>query len=272
MFKLRKRSEENQAISTFEEIEIQQQQNTKSLLNWLFVVVSVLLFFLSIYAFTKMFERGKHIQYQVLGAPTAQAKQNLEQQIQDLQQSHYLTADMMQIRDTVLKQQWVDEVVVSRLWPNQITVKVTPRQAVARWGKAGRWVNEQGEIFSLYQENPNHRLVTLSGPNDQAKQIMQIYRDVDQLFKPIDIRLVDVHLTDRMTWLLQFDSGLRIVVDQDNTMLKLQQLSTIARRDLKPIWSRIAGFDLRYRDGLAIQWKTGQAVPVSKGKFLIPSS
>lgn len=271
MFNFNKRSEENQAISTFEEIESQQQQSTKSMMNMFLAILSVIVLLVGIYATAIIIQQGKKIDYRFVGVPTAKEEQILQQQIQELHQTHYLTADMMQIRDTVLKQQWVDEVIISRLWPNQILVKVIPRQAVARWGKSGRWVNEQGEIFNIYQADNKQNFATLSGPNDQAKYMMQMYQDVEQLFSPMGLRLVNVHLTERMTWLFQFDNGLRIMVDQNNTMLKLQQLSQIAQTELKPIWNNIIGFDLRYRDGLAIQWKSGQAVAIQNGRFLISS-
>lgn len=269
MFNFPKRSKENQAISTFEELENQQQQQTKSMMNILFVLLVVIVFLCAIYLGAKVIEGGKHFDYKIEGVPSQQAKQQLEQEIQALNQSHYLTADMMQIRNTVLKHAWVDEVVVTRLWPNHIYVKVIPRQPVARWGKAGRLVNEQGEIFSLNTIQPATHLATLFGPNDQAKRILQTYQDVEQLFSPLGIHLVDVHLTERMTWLFQFDNGWRILVDHNNTMLKLQQLSYMTQHEFKNILPNIAGFDLRYRDGLAIQWKAGKNISVEKGKFLI---
>lgn len=271
MFNFNKRSEENQAISTFEEIENQQKQSTKNMINLFLVILSMVVLFIAIYFASVFIKQGKAIQYRFVGVPTVQEEQRLQQQIKELNQTHYLTADMMKIRDTVLQQQWVDEVIISRLWPNQILVKVIPRQAVARWGKTGRWVNEQGEIFSVYQAENTQDFATLSGPNDQAKYIMQMYQDVEQLFAPFGLRLVTVHLTERMTWLFQFDNGLRIMVDQNNTMLKLQQLSQIAKTQLKPVWNNIVGFDLRYRDGFAIQWKAGRAVAVQNGRFLISS-
>ena len=55
-----------------------------------------------------------------------------------------------------------------------------------------------------------------------------------------------------MTWFMQFDSGLRVIVDQDQTMSKLQRLSYLAQSDLKPVWAKVSAIDLRYRNGLAI--------------------
>ena len=74
-----------------------------------------------------------------------------------------------------------------------------------------------------------------------------------------------------MTWFMQFDSGLRVIVDQDQTMSKLQRLSYLAHSDLKPVWPRISAIDLRYRNGLAIQWKNSIPAKSVNGQFVVTS-
>jgi len=75
-----------------------------------------------------------------------------------------------------------------------------------------------------------------------------------------------------MTWFMQFDSGLRVIVDQDQTMSKLQRLSHLAQTDLQPVWPNIAAIDLRYRNGLAIQWKNAISPKIINGQFVVTSS
>ncbi len=86
---------------------------------------------------------------------------------------------------------------------------------------------------------------------------------------PSTIRLKELYLTERMTWFMQFDSGLRIIVDKDQTMSKLQRLRHLAQSDLKPVWSKISAIDLRYRNGLAIQWKNSIPPKIANGHFVV---
>ncbi|MGE8542460.1 MAG: cell division protein FtsQ, partial [Acinetobacter sp.] len=60
-----------------------------------------------------------------------------------------------------------------------------------------------------------------------------------------------------------------IIVDQDQTMSKLQRLSHLANTDLKPVWSNISAIDLRYRNGLAIQWKNAVPPKIVNGHFVV---
>jgi cell division protein FtsQ len=68
---------------------------------------------------------------------------------------------------------------------------------------------------------------------------------------------------------MQFDSCLRVIVDQDQTMSKLQRLSHLAQSDLKPVWSKVSSIDLRYRNGLAIQWKNSAPPNIVNGHFVV---
>ena len=98
------------------------------------------------------------------------------------------------------------------------------------------------------------------------------YIEINQLFLPANMRLKELYLTDRMTWFMQFDSGLRVIVDQEQMMSKLQRLSYLAQNDLKPTWDRVSAIDLRYRNGLAIQWKNSVAPHVANGHFVVTIS
>ena len=71
---------------------------------------------------------------------------------------------------------------------------------------------------------------------------------------------------------MQFDSGFRVIVDQDQMMSKLQRLSYLAQHDLKPVWNQISAIDVRYRNGLAIQWKNAVPPKIINGNFVVTSN
>jgi Cell division septal protein len=183
---------------------------------------------------------------------------------------NYFTSDLRVIRDRTLEISWVDRVVVSRAWPNAIRVRVMPRQAIARWG-TGRLLSDSGDVFAELTPTNHQNLPLLHGPTSQSKMMMRRYNEINQLFIPVGIRLKELYLTERMTWFMQFDSGLRVIVDQDQTMSKLQRLSYLAHSDLKPVWPRISAIDLRYRNGLAIQWKNSVPAKSVNGQFVVTS-
>ena len=237
--------------------------------SWLLLIFAILVFVFGSYALYQRFMHAKIDHVDVVGV-SAPSQQALIQHIKADTASGYFTTDLEQIRDHALGLSWVDRVVVSRAWPNAIVLRVTPRHAVARWG-TGRYLSDDGVVFKPVQRFDHQNLPLLHGPHSQSRMMMTKYRDINQMFRPMDMRLKELYLTERMTWFMQFDNGIRLIVDQDQTMGKLQRLSEIAKTDLGLVWDNIAGIDLRYRNGLAVQWKNAQPVNIENGQFVIPT-
>lgn len=237
--------------------------------SWLLLIFAILVFVFGSYALYQRFMHAEIEHVDVVGV-SAPAQQALIQHIKADTAKGYFTTDLEQIRDNALSLSWVDRVVVSRAWPNAIVLRVTPRHAVARWG-TGRYLSDDGVVFKPVQRFDHQNLPLLHGPHSQSRMMMTKYRDINQMFRPMDMRLKELYLTERMTWFMQFDNGIRLIVDQDQTMGKLQRLSEIAKTDLGLVWDNIAGIDLRYRNGLAVQWKNAQPVNIENGQFVIPT-
>lgn len=237
--------------------------------SWLLLIFAILVFVFGGYALYQRFMHAEIDHVDVVGV-SAPSQQALIQHIKADTASGYFTTDLEQIRDHALGLSWVDRVVVSRAWPNAIVLRVTPRHAVARWG-TGRYLSDDGVVFKPVQRFDHQNLPLLHGPHSQSRMMMTKYRDINQMFRPMDMRLKELYLTERMTWFMQFDNGIRLIVDQDQTMGKLQRLSEIAKTDLGLVWDNIAGIDLRYRNGLAVQWKNAQPVNIENGQFVIPT-
>lgn len=237
--------------------------------SWLLLIFALLVFVFGGYALYQRFMHAEIEHIDVVGV-SAPAQQALIQHIKADTAKGYFTTDLEQIRDNALSLSWIDRVVVSRAWPNAIVLRVTPRHAVARWG-TGRYLSDDGVVFKPVQRFDHQNLPLLHGPHSQSRMMMTKYRDINQMFRPMNMRLKELYLTERMTWFMQFDNGMRLIVDQDQTMGKLQRLSEIAKTDLGLVWDNIAGIDLRYRNGLAVQWKNAQPVNIENGQFVIPT-
>lgn len=194
-------------------------------------------------------------------------QQVLQAQLQPLVNQGYFGTNLAILRDAALTQSWVDRVVVSRHWPGGLVVRVLPRHPVARWG-SGRLLDDRGEVYTEARPEPHPELPLLHGPLSQSRNIMAQYLQINQWFAPLGLRLKELHLTERMTWFMQFDNGLRVIVDQEQTQAKLQRLSMLAQDGLRVAWPFVSAVDLRYRNGLALQWKSGHPPLIQNGHFV----
>ena len=91
---------------------------------------------------------------------------------------------------------------------------------------------------------------------------MEQFRSFNDLLRPLNLRVVELHLTERRTWFMTMDNGLQVVLDQTQVHEKLQRFLWVYQRILSPHAPSIERIDLRYRYGLAVKWKEGQAVAV----------
>ncbi|NNG99569.1 cell division protein FtsQ/DivIB [Acinetobacter sp. ANC 5414] len=236
--------------------------------GWLLLLVALMVLAVGVYGLYTVMTDAHVAELNVVGTRSDAENSQVMKHVTPAVTANYFTSDLEQIRDQALELSWVDRVVVSRAWPNLIRVRVMPRHAIARWG-TGRLLSDSGDIFAEVIPQNNQKLPLLHGPASQSKMMMRRYNEINQLFLPVNVRLKELYLTERMTWFMQFDSGLRIIVDQDQTMSKLQRLSRLAQSDLKPVWSKISSIDLRYRNGLAIQWKNSAPPNIVNGHFVV---
>ena len=195
------------------------------------------------------------------------AQYNSLQTVMDQQKvSSFFTSDLQALRDITTSLAWVDQVSISRDWQRGIVVTALPKQAVANFGTE-RLVDAKGSVFvpadssDLTQE----RFATLQGEMAQAPVIMQQMQQVNDWYAPLDMQVEDIILSPRMTWLIRFDNGLRVIVDNENTAQKLLNLSQLLGNQLSGRRDKMQSVDLRYKNGFTIAWDMS-APPVDEPK------
>jgi cell division protein FtsQ len=186
---------------------------------------------------------------------TAVQYQALQQTMDQQTVSSFFTTDLQALRDIAIGLAWVDQVSVTRDWQRGIVIAAFPKKAVANFGTE-RSVDAKGVVFvpADSQELRQTQLATLQGEITQAPVIMQQMQQINEWYAPLDMAVEDIILTPRMTWLLRFDNGLRVIVDNENTAQKLLTLSQLLGNQLSDRRSDMQSIDLRYKNGFTITW------------------
>ncbi|RZU35378.1 cell division protein FtsQ [Fluviicoccus keumensis] len=198
---------------------------------------------------------------QVEGDINSSDRDELARRLKATVRGSYFGTDLVAIRDVVIASPWVESMSVQRRWPDGIRVLVIEKKAVARWGEKN-YLSARGEIFQPKPGESDSGLPLLFGPTGKAAYVMEQYRSLNERFRPLKQQVVELHLTERMTWFLKLASGTEIIIDQSQFNDKLQRFFWLYEKQLKPYADRIARVDLRYRNGLAVSWKDGMSVPV----------
>lgn len=181
----------------------------------------------------------------------------LQSAIQPFGAVQFFGADLRAIHTNVAKLSWVERVDVSRNWYQGVTVSVTPRKAIANFG-SGHMVDANGVVFVPADKSQlmNDSLVTLKGYPEQATQIMTQMQRINTWYAPLGVKVTDLILTPRQTWVVEFDNNFKVVVDHENTEQKLYNLSVDLVNHYQERFSELYSADLRYHNGFVLQLKT----------------
>ncbi len=169
----------------------------------------------------------------------------------------FFNTDLPSVYKQINQLSWVEKADIDRHWIQGIKVAVSPRQPIARFG-SNRLLDVQGVAYTPAGgelSEDNKKLVTLQGNPEQAKIIMKQMHQVNEWFAPLKMSVDDMVLTPRMTWIIKFNTGLRLLVDGENTEQKLWNVSRVLQSQLANKRKNIRSIDLRYKNGFAIAWK-----------------
>ena len=191
-----------------------------------------------------------HVSHQGL---TGVQYQSLQQVMDQQKVSSFFTSDLQALRDITIGLAWIDQVSISRDWQRGIVVTALPKQAVANFGTE-RLVDAKGTVFvpADTKDLTQEKFATLQGEMTQAPVIMQQMQQVNDWYAPLGIQVEDIILSPRMTWLIRFNNGLRVIVDNENTAQKLLNLSQLLGNQLSDRRDQIQSVDLRYKNGFTI--------------------
>lgn len=180
----------------------------------------------------------------------------IEKSIEPIGGVQFFSADLASIHQAVSELSWVESARVYRDWNQGVTVSVVPRVAVANFGSE-QMLDANGVVFT--PANPkavsNPKLIYVHGRSSESEQIMRQVRQINTWFTPLNMRVRDLILTPRKTWVIVFDNGIRAVVDHEDTEQKLYNLSIQLSSALAKDLNKIQSVDLRYKNGFAIAYK-----------------
>lgn len=176
----------------------------------------------------------------------------------------FLTLDLRDARTLFESVPWVRQAVVQREFPNRLKVTLTEHQAVAWWGDAGedKLVNTQGQVF---QANPDSldsqysdTLVELAGPDDQAPQVLALYRDLSSVFGRIELEIKRLELSPRGSWRVRLSNQAQIELgrgEPSELMARAAQFVATVGQVTTRYQRDIESADLRYPNGYAVRMK-----------------
>lgn len=163
------------------------------------------------------------------------------------------------IRRGLLREAWVNEVTVRRVWPDTLTVYIAEHEPVARW-RDKHLLSRDGKVFTPAADSFPAGLPLLRGPSDTHGLALEKRELIRAKLAPWNLSLASLTLTERRAWEFQLASGPRIMLGKREVDEKLERFFRFVLAPQVLNLSQVESIDMRYTNGFAIRWMATPAI------------
>ncbi len=225
------------------------------------VVVVMLLLVIIVY-FSNIVRNNHHIvaawpvieNVNVTGDIDAVDQDALKAIIRDYSVGGFFRLQMDQLEIALENLTWVRKASVQRFWPNTISVNILQHAPIARWGDTGL-MNLYGDLFFPNDLAPYQALPMLYGEKRRAKELARTFENSVQQLKPVGLKLRALFEDERQSKHFVLSDGLVISIGDGDVSQKIDRFITAYDQYLATNITEVKKIDLRYPNGLAIEWK-----------------
>jgi cell division protein FtsQ len=179
------------------------------------------------------------------------ATQLITQEIND----DFLQIDLSKIKAVLLDDPWVENVTLTRRWPDTLVVKIVEQKPIARWGEG--FLNQRGEIVRVKEMKGLKDLPWLQGDEIYAAEILQQYQDLSLLLRARGLEIIALKCDSKKSWRLTVKNNVEIAIGRDQVMEKMRRFVTVYEMQLQQVWQDVKSIDVRYLNGVAVSWVEG---------------
>lgn len=184
-------------------------------------------------------------------------KQQLVEAVKPFTRGSFLSIDVDKISEAGESLAWIRQVQVRRVWPDSLHLIVEEQIPVARW-KQQAYVNRHGEVFPASKRAFPEKMAALQGPEQSQALLTKRYLEMTQQLKALDMTISALAMNDRRAWSMTLNTGLKVVLGRANSAQRFERFLRVYPQHLAHVQSQMYAVDMRYPNGLAVSWKSGQ--------------
>jgi cell division protein FtsQ len=158
------------------------------------------------------------------------------------------------VRAALLREPWVRNVTVRRVWPDALSLQVTEQVPVARWGDAGL-LNGDAAVFAPEPSTWPDGLPLFSAPAGAESMMLKRYRHMADTLAGLGLKVARVHLDERRSWSLTVEGGPEVILGRRDSVSRFDRFATVLPGHLLETLDRVTVVDMRYTNGFAVRWR-----------------
>lgn len=192
----------------------------------------------------------------------------------------FFAIDLGQAQRDVARLPWVAGTEVRKRWPDVLEVRIAEHVPFARWGD-DRLLSTRGRLFAADGVDVPPAMPRFEGPEARVPDIVALYNESRDLFRPAGVEVEGVVLDARGSWQLRLSNGTDVVVGSQEARLRLSRFARMLPQLVASRSEPLTRADLRYTNGFALVWgaqtvdapadAAGTAAPAVRPLAALPS-
>jgi cell division protein FtsQ len=180
-------------------------------------------------------------------------RQQLERVLSSYLDASFYSFPVKRLQADLLALDWSDQVYIERTWPGTLKITVIEKKPIAIWNDV--LMTDAGELFNVGKKQSETTLPRLNGPEDQHKDVLQMYQKLSKLLATYGLRAVSLQQRDNQAWELFLMNGVRLLLGQRDLDKRLLRFCKAYPVLFEEKFDQLMSVDLRYARGMAVQWK-----------------
>jgi len=198
-------------------------------------------------------------------------KKEIQQVIKTNLNGTTLSTDLKMMVELILDNPWVEQVVVRRVWPDTIVLRLQERRIIALWNNK-HLISELGEVTNIpvsdykkVEKKLGCYLIRIEGPKSFLSKIVHRAEIANNLLTTINKKLLHLRLTEQFSWEGKTTGGMTLRFGGDNLQgpmqYRLENFTKSYPNLANKLEKKDTGLpeihyvDLRYAKGFAIRTK-----------------
>lgn len=197
----------------------------------------------------------------VLGELKYVDKANVIERISQQLEGGFFTVDIRAIQKSLEQEPWIKTAAIKRIWPATLEVTVTEQVVVAKWGNKA-FLTREAKLLEPDPVPLIDGLPTLEGNSKNLELVWQQYQLISEHLAKSDLRVTHLRHGADGSWQLTTDKGFNVIFGAEHFAERLERFQLVYEKTLKSRVLQLGRVDLRYSNGLAVEWQepAGQVV------------
>ena len=193
----------------------------------------------------------RHVQ--VAGDFLRLAPLELEQNVKIVLEGGFFNVNVGEIKRRLLRQEWINHVVVRRVWPDRLVIHVTEHEPVARW-RDNALLSKGLEIFYPAPLSFPPGLPALSGPGSSHAEVWERFQFINNGLARHDMEATVLILTERRAWQFRLQDGPLVMLGRKDVNARLERFFYYVLGHHAENLLQAISVDMRYPNGFAVKW------------------